>query len=102
MTLSTIWKGLAAVSREASTCIELSQLGESHARDFSAAVGCSSHVRIVHHDWNAVGGDMHVELDGISTERDGLSKRFERVLGCVRAIAAMSYYGSRSTVEKNV
>ena len=31
-------------------------------------------IRIVHHDWNAVGGDMHVELDGIGTERDGLSK----------------------------
>lgn len=60
MTLTTIWESFAIVSREPSSGIELSELGESHARDFSDALSRSSHIGIMYHDGNSVRGDMHV------------------------------------------
>lgn len=74
MTFSAVWEGRAIVGGEASPGVELAQLGEGHARDFSGTVGCSCHLRIVHHDRYAVGCDLHVELDRVGAERNGLSK----------------------------
>jgi len=71
-------------------------------RDLPSAVRGSYDVRIMTHDWNAVGGNVDVELDRISAGANRLSKRLDGVFGSVRAIAAVADDGPEFQIEEGV
>ena len=55
----------------------------------SCRVGGAIERCIVHHDNVSIFRETKIELDGVGPCSNGLSKRFERVLGCVCTVAAV-------------
>ena len=95
-------KGGAAVPREAVTGVEALQFSKRPRIHRAGAVRRALERRVVDHDRAAVARNTHVELDRVGANRHPAFKRFERVLGGKRGVAAVRDHELFVRVEQEV
>ena len=82
-------KGMRAVDLEMKTCVDRRELRRGEAANRARAIGRAIERLIVDDDGNAVGGQLHVDLEAVGSERHAVVDRRHRVLGRQLRAAAM-------------